>query len=143
MSRVRLEVPASFPFSTEMTVRVTDVNYGGHLGNDAVLGLVHEARIRFLSSLGFSEKNAGGPGVIMTEAVVIYRAEAFLGDRLLIGVGVGEIRSHGCDFLYRLTNASTSAEVARVRTGMAFYDYGVRRIVPVPGAFRNALGQSL
>ena len=33
MGRVKLELPETFSFSTELTVRVTDLNYGGHLGN--------------------------------------------------------------------------------------------------------------
>ena len=48
MARVKLEIPELLPFATELEVRVGDVNYGGHLGNDALLGLLHEARIRFL-----------------------------------------------------------------------------------------------
>jgi 4-hydroxybenzoyl-CoA thioesterase len=139
MPRIRLQLPATLPFTTVMSVRVTDVNYGGHLGNDAVLGLAHEARIRFLASLGFRETDVGGTGIIMTDAVVIYRSEAFLGDRLEIGVGVGEVDGHACEIYYRIANAATRAEVARVRTGLAFYDYGARRIAATPEVFRAAL----
>jgi len=53
MARSRIDLPDSFPFGIDIPVRITDINYGGHLGNDAVLGLVHEARIAFL---------ADGPG---------------------------------------------------------------------------------
>jgi hypothetical protein len=45
MPRLKLELPAGFPFRTTLTVRVTDLNYGNHLGNDALLGLLHEARV--------------------------------------------------------------------------------------------------
>ncbi len=139
MARVRLDLPPSLPFTTEMTVRVTDVNYGGHLGNDALLGLVHEARIRYLGSLGYTETDVGGAGIIMTDAVVVYKAEAFLGDRLEIAVGVGDVHSHGCDFLYRITKAATGAEVARAKTGIAFFDYAARRIIETPAAVRSRL----
>ena len=48
MARIKLDLPERFPFSTELRVRITDVNYGGHMGNDSLLGLLHEARVRFL-----------------------------------------------------------------------------------------------
>ena len=48
MPRVKVALPATFPFRTEIPVRITDLNYGGHLGNDALLGLLHEARVHFL-----------------------------------------------------------------------------------------------
>jgi hypothetical protein len=46
-----------------------DINYGGHLGNDAVLSLVHEARVRFLKQQGYTENNIEGAGIIMADAI--------------------------------------------------------------------------
>ena len=40
MARMTLALPARFPFTTEIEVRITDLNYGRHLGNDALLSLV-------------------------------------------------------------------------------------------------------
>ena len=37
MPRVRLKPLSRYQFSTEITVRTTDLNYGGHLGNDRLL----------------------------------------------------------------------------------------------------------
>jgi hypothetical protein len=45
MARVRLEVQGREVFRTRLRVRVDDVHYGGHLGNDSVLTLCHEARL--------------------------------------------------------------------------------------------------
>jgi acyl-CoA thioesterase FadM len=50
MARVRFEIQGPEVFRTRLRVRVDDVNYGGHLGNDAVLTLCHEARIRFFTA---------------------------------------------------------------------------------------------
>jgi acyl-CoA thioester hydrolase len=76
MARVKLEIPETLPFSTEISVRIGDINYGGHLGNDAVLSIVHEARVRFLGSLGYTEMNVEGKGIIMTDAVVVFKPSA-------------------------------------------------------------------
>lgn len=135
MARARLDLPETLPFTTEMEVRIGDINYGGHLGNDAVLTLVHEARVRFLAALGYTESNVEGRGIIMTDAIVLYRAEAFLGDRLKIEVGTADVGAHGCDLLYRITNVATGKEIARVKTGIAFFDYAARKLAPTPEAF--------
>lgn len=135
MSRVRLKLPASFPFSTEIVVRVTDLNYGGHLGNDAVLSLVHEARVRFLRRHGFAEGNVDGPGILMIDAAIVYSSQGFLGDTLTVEVAVADVTRCGCDLLYRLTNRASGKEVARAKTGIVFFDYRTRVIAHVPEAF--------
>jgi acyl-CoA thioester hydrolase len=136
MSRVNIDLPSTFLFTTELTVRITDINYNGHLGNDAVLSLVHEARMRFLRHFGFTELDIAGVGIIMADSAVIYRSEAFQGDILVIDIAVDDIRPTGCDLLYRLAQKSSGREVARVKTGIVFFDYSHRKIVPMPEQFR-------
>jgi acyl-CoA thioester hydrolase len=138
MARIKLDLPPVFKFSTELTVRITDINYGGHLGNDALLSLLHEARLRFLQSLGWSEMDCGGASIIMTDAAIVYRNEAFQGERLRIDVAVTDLQAMSCDIVYRVVNAGTAAEVARAKTGIAFFDYQARKVVPAPAAVRDA-----
>ena len=45
MSRIKIPLPEKKDFSTEIKLRISDINYGGHMGNDAVLTIVHEARL--------------------------------------------------------------------------------------------------
>ena len=64
MARVKLQLPEAFTFSTDLDVRVSDVNYGNHLGNDRMVTLLHEARLRFLTHHDFAELNIGGVGMM-------------------------------------------------------------------------------
>lgn len=140
MARVKLQLPSTFPFATEIPVRVTDVNYGGHLGNDRVLAIIHEARVQFLNALGLSELDIGGVGTIMVDAVLVYKSEAFQGDVLRIEVATGEFHKFGCDVFYKLTNKATGREVARVKTGLAFFDYKRRKLTTAPQVFLDKCG---
>ena len=90
MPRLKLKEHDSYPFRFAIEVRFTDLNYGGHLGNDRMLALVHEARAAFLASHGFTEFDCGGVSLTMGDAALVYRKEAFAGDRLEIGVAAGE-----------------------------------------------------
>ena len=92
------------------------------------------------SSHGYSEKNVEGAGLIMVDAVVVYRSEAFYGDVLVVEVALADPQPLGCDVLYRFTNKATGKEVARVKTGIAFFDYTRRRPVEMPEGFMRIAG---
>jgi acyl-CoA thioesterase FadM len=139
MARIVLEIPDRLPFATEITLRVSDINYGGHLGNDRVLSLVHEARIRFLKSLGLAERDACGVGLLMADAAVVYRSQAFHGEVIGIGVGAGDFSRTGCDFYFRLTNRETRREVALAKTGVVCFDYRSSRVAGMPEELRTKL----
>ena len=135
MTRVKIDLPEKFIFKTELPVRITDINYGGHLGNDSVLSIVHEVRIRFFSKHRFSEKDVCGAGIIMVDAAVQYKAEGFYGDVLTIEVGIKDITKTGCDIVYQLTNKETEKVIAIVKTRIVFFDYKTRKVVPIPEGF--------
>lgn len=139
MARVKLDIPEGNPvFSTNIPIRVTDLNYGNHLGNDAVLGLVHEARVRMLRSFGYSELDIGGCGIIMADAMIVYKNEGLYGYDLQIQIYIGEISRLSFELYYLLTTGSGSPEmeIARVKTGIVCFDYQQRKIVPVPEGFK-------
>ena len=137
MPRIRIEMPTEFSFTTEMPVAIGDVNYGQHMGNDAFLRFAQEARLRFLAQYGWSEKQIEGPiGLIMTNAVISYRAQAFHGDTLTIEIAVTEITRTGYQLTYRFTN-QTGADIVHLTTGLAFFDYSAGRIAKTPDLFRQ------
>jgi acyl-CoA thioester hydrolase len=139
MARLTLALPERFPFTTEIEVRVTDLNYGRHLGNDALLGLVHEARVRFLRAHGLHELDVDGTGLVMVDAAVVYRAEAFAGDRLSFAVAASDPSRIGCDFYYRATRLSDQRLVAEAKTGVVFLDPVTRKVVRLPAAMRRLI----
>lgn len=139
MGRIKLELPEVFSFSTELTVRITDLNYGGHLGNADTLVLIHEARVRFLNSLGYSEIDVEGYGTIMTDAAIQFKNQAFAGDVLVAEVAAGDFSRLGCDIFYRLTNKETGAVVAVAKTGVSIFNYEKQKRVSPPEAFVQKL----
>lgn len=140
MARINIELPESFSYSTEIKLRISDINYGGHLAHDSILSLTHEARVRFLDSLGYTEADIDGPGIILADAALVYKSEAFYGQSLIIEIAVAEFSKYGCDFVYKLTDDKTGKEVARVKTGIVFFDYSKREISRVPEQFKSLFG---
>lgn len=139
MARIKIEMPDNYLFSTVMDVRISDINYGNHLGNDSVLSFVHEARTRFFRQYGYTEMDVEGLGIIMTDSAIVYKAEGFHGDQVQIDITVGDFNKYGCDIFYLMTNKATAVEIAHVKTGIVFFDYDARKVVTLPEQFRANL----
>jgi acyl-CoA thioester hydrolase len=142
MARVKLNFPLTNPiFSAHIPLRITDMNYGNHLGNDVMLSIIHDARMQFLSSAGFTELNAGGPGMIMADVMVSYKNEGLYGDHLKVDLFVDEITSRSFDFLYRVTTLRSGKvmAIADAKTGMVSFDYTTGKVCSTSTALQERL----
>jgi len=137
MARIHITLPQKFVFSIEIPLRTSDINYGGHLGHDSLLTLTQEARAAMLAKWGFSEGDIDGPGLIIADAALVYKSEAFYGDVLTIEVAVSDWGRKSCDIYYRITNKATGKEVAVAKTGIVFFDYQTHKTAPVPEKFKS------
>ncbi len=90
MARIKVDLPDQFSFSTIIPVRITDLNYGGHVGNDTVLSLIHEARVQFLQHYGYAELNMAGVGLIMSDVGIEFKQELFYGDQIKASVAAND-----------------------------------------------------
>ena len=135
MARIKIILPEKFNYSTTIDIRITDINYGGHLGNDSVLGIIHEARVRLLTQNGFSEVDIGGVGIIMMDAVINFSSEGFYADKLRIDVSIEEITDAGCDIYYRFVNVTNDKIIVKAKTNIAFYNYSTGKVVRTPQIF--------
>ncbi len=141
MNRIKLTLPAAqhFIFTTELTTRISDINYGNHLGHDHLISLLHEARIRFLKKNNFSEIDIAGTSIIMADLAITYKTEVSWGERLSIAVAVCDPSRAGCNFFYLVKNAENGKEVARAKTGIVFFDYKKRRVTRIPEEFKRLI----
>jgi acyl-CoA thioester hydrolase len=142
MSRVKIQFPDYNPlYTANIAVRIGDVNYGNHVGNDAILSIIHEARMQMLGAFNFTEMNAGGNSMIMADVMIAYKAEAFYGDTLSVQVFGDALTGSTFSLLYRLTTMrnGTQTEIAHAKTGMVCFDYNMRKIVPMTDELRNFL----
>jgi acyl-CoA thioester hydrolase len=142
MSRVKIKFPDEKPlFTATISVRINDINYGGHVGNDAILTIVHEARMLMLASNGYTEMKAGGNSMIMADTMLAYKNEAFYGDVLNIDIYATEITRLSFDLLYRVSVAKDGKQmdIAHVKTGMVCFDYDARKVVAMTAALQDWL----
>jgi len=117
-------------FAGSYKIRVGDINYGGHMGNDKALLLFHDARIYFLEERGFSEGNIGGPGIIMGEAHVYYKKEVFRDDELRVFIHIEDIRGISFEMHYSVVRGAD--EVIKGSTKLIAFDYDLKKVVKIP-----------
>lgn len=145
MARVALQLPDKFIFETSLTVRVSDLNYGNHVGNDRMLTFMQEARVHFYQHLGYKNEMhfEGAIGHVVADVVVVYKSESFLGDVLTIQIAVDDFNKYGFDMFYRVLNKHTGKEVAHAKTGLVFFDFEKRKVAAFPATFIQKLNALL
>jgi acyl-CoA thioesterase FadM len=138
MARLQLSFPEDqYCYTTLLTVRVTDINAGNHLGNDSMISMISEARARFLFEFGVAETERDGTGIIVTDLATTYRAEAHARDQLLFEVGVMDFNKYGGDIIFRITRPKDKRSIAMAKQGFVFYNYKTSQVVAMPEEFKT------
>lgn len=134
MNRIKLNLPDQFPFATTLHIRVTDLNYGGHVGNDSFLSLIQEARQQYLLSFGYRELSVGSVGLIMADVAIEFKKELNYGDEVRISVKATDFDKLGFDLFYKMEVMQDAEWVlaGKAKTGMMCYDYNAGKKVSVP-----------
>ena len=136
MPRIKLDPRDRYQHTYETTIEVTDLNYGNHMGNDALVGIIHRARVHLLHRLGAVENNLGDgkTGILLTDLVVNYKGEGFLFDKLIVESTIGELRPKGFRMFHRITTEQNRL-IALAETGIVAFDYHKRKVAQIPEAF--------
>lgn len=137
--RIKILEPQKYLFEAKIKTRITDLNYGGHVGNDRIFGFMHDARVQFIKSLGYKDELDFGTkdhplGNIQTDAAITYKAEIFEHEDITIKVACTDFNKYGCDFVYRFEKADGTL-AALGKTGIVFFDYKARKIASMPDDF--------
>jgi acyl-CoA thioester hydrolase len=131
MARIKIDIPEKMLAVAKLPVRITDINYGNHLGNDALVSFLHESRVQWLTSLTYSELNINGVGLIMSDLCVEYKGESFYGDHLSISLYAGEVTRVSFELYYTIINQENKL-IAKAKTGMVCYNYELKKVVAIP-----------
>ena len=137
MARIKIDLPPKFLFSINIPIRITDINFGGHVANETILSIIHEARAKFFQHLGHDELNFWGVGTIMSDVAIEYKDQIYYGDEVLASVTIGEITKVAFDLFYKLEKRSANGKqstVALAKTWMVCYDYDKKKVVAIPEA---------
>lgn len=110
------------------------------MGNERILVWADQIRNEFLKSLGWDEKVVmGEAGVIVANHTIVYQSEGFLGDKILIEVGIDFLTEFSFDIVIRTRKENSERNFIVLRTGIVCFDYVKREIHPIPERFFTQL----
>ena len=141
MPRIKVSVPDHFLFSMERSVGISDVNYAKHLDSVAMVKILHEARLQFLASLGFTEGNIFGLGMVVTDLEGDCRAGSVGHGSVVRGGGGRWLNRYGFGIGLQVTNSALDAVVCNAKMGVVFFDFDRHKITELPPAFKAILEQ--
>ncbi len=141
MARIKITIPEHVIATLNIPVRITDINYGDHVGNDAFVAIIHEARMQWLQQHGYTELQVEGIGLIMSDLAVEFKNESFYGDIVEVKLGAGEISRVSFEIFYQLSTKRNEETVllANAKTGMVCYDYGAKKVAGIPEKLKAIL----
>jgi acyl-CoA thioesterase FadM len=134
MERIKIDFPETVHFTTEIAVRISDINYGNHAGNDAIVSMIHESRVQFLQKAGFTELDIDGLGLLMTDLAVQYKKQILYPGHLHFALSVKETSPKSFIMYYQVTFSDGSVAVL-AQTTMLCFDYSAQKISNFPGSF--------
>jgi len=141
MSSIKSQFPASFKFQCKIPIRINDINYGGHVGNERYLLLAQETRLRFLETIGCSEMKFGEYGLVLAEATLEYFHELFYRDLITIHLSIGNIgrASFECFYSIEVERENKKITAAIIETNMVCFDYQERKVKSIHPDLRVVL----
>jgi acyl-CoA thioesterase FadM len=141
MARIKIEIPENEIAKVQIKVRISDINYGNHVGNDAFVAIIHEARLQWLQQNNFTEMDVAGTGLIMSDLSFEFKTQAFYGEKISITISRGEISRVGFELFYQLTTNRSNENVllAKAKTGMVCFNYQLKKVAAVPNALMDIL----
>ena len=111
MARSKIILPEHFIATLSIPVRITDINYGDHVGNDAFVAIIHEARMQWLTQHGYTELQVEGIGLIMSDLAIEFKNESFYGDVIEVKIAVDEISRVSFELYYQLKTKRNDATI--------------------------------
>lgn len=141
MGRIKIDLPTKCIGTFDIPIRITDINYGDHVGNDSLVAIIHEARMQFLRAHNFTELEIAGTSLIMSELVVEFKNESFYGDVLEVRIFPGEISRVSFELFYSLAVArnQSTITIANAKTAMVCFNYKEKKVEAVPQALKDIL----
>ncbi len=130
-------------FTSKYEVRISDINYGGHMGNERALVVFQQTRIGWLKALGLSELNIGeNKGLIQRRANVEYLKEVSLGEVLEVKIYPVEIRGSYFVLAHEVVNES-GATVLTGNVTLGAFDYQRKKLAKIPAALKEILENNI
>ena len=130
-----MNVKSNLLFSTELIVQVNHLNYGNHLGYDAALSILQEARLRWLKTImpSMSEINIeNNIGWVVKDLQINYNSEARHADQLIVNLYLSNVSNIRLCLDHEITNTTSGKNLCNGKISLVFFDFNLRKPAKIP-----------
>lgn len=128
-----------YPVSFTQRVIWRDLDALQHVNNAVYATYFETARFMYFEALA----RLGAPqlGVMLAEITITYKSPAFLGETLMLGIRVCEMRNSSYVMESEIHEQRSGRLVATSRAVMVSFDFAENRSRPLPPEWRQAVAQ--
>ena len=141
MARIEIKLPTNFSFSTNIPIRISDINRGIHVSYAAILNILSEARAQFLATRDCEDQEIikDGVGFIIADLGIIYKNQARYGQTLKVEIAAVEVTRKSFDLIYQITDSQTGMEIVRAKTALLSFNFNKQETIPISEEIFNRL----
>ena len=134
-----------YPYQYHVEVIFHHLDAMGHVNNVTFFMYLETARIKYVSHLWATTNIMDAP-IILAQAECTYLTPAFLGENLVVGVGVTRMGNKSFDLAYRIDavnsmDAANGRHIATAHTTQVTYDYHAQQTIPIPDLLRQRIAE--
>lgn len=126
-----------YPYHYQVEVIFHHLDAMGHVNNVTFFMYLETARIKYVSYLWDNGETLAAP-IILAQATCSYIAPAFLGENLIVGLGVTRLGNKSFDLAYRI-EAENGRHIATAYTTQVTYDYANQQTINIPDHLRQRI----
>lgn len=126
-----------YPYHYQVEVIFHHLDAMRHVNNVTFFIFLETARIKYVSYLWDDSDTLAAP-IILAQAACSYISPAFLGENLLVGIGVTRLGNKSFDLAYRI-DAENGRHVVTAHTTQVTYDYANQQTITIPDYLRQRI----
>lgn len=124
--------------STEIQIRFSDCDMGGHVHNAVYLNYFEIARIGFFINTIGSDWNWKKDGLIIKKNVIEYNTPVFIEDKIRVNVNCTHIGNKSFTLSYEVIDGTNQVK-ATGESLVVCFDYTIQSTVNIPAKMKSAL----
>jgi acyl-CoA thioester hydrolase len=145
MTRLHIDLPEKFGFTTRIPIRIGDINRAAHLSHVNLVGILEEARAQFMVKHGFGDEVRivkSQESFILGDLSVIFKQQGFYGQTLEVAISAVDFSEKSFNLVYRASETVSGEEVARARTAILVFNYQMQKVVPISTELKRELSDA-
>jgi acyl-CoA thioester hydrolase len=130
-----------YRFYYPIEIRYGDLDPQGHVNNAKYMTYFEQTRVQYLIHLGLFNKGQSflNVGIILAEARITFLSPLGFGEDARVGACTTRLGNKSFDMDYSLQDTANGKEIATGSAVLVSYDYSTQTTIPIPDHWRKCI----